>query len=212
MRSAGTLMCLASGAAFGAMAIFGKLAYDEGATVGTLLARALRARRRAVLGCSSLAGGGRPRGPRAAAPRRRASRSRSAPSATRSRPAATSPRWRASTRRCCRCCSTRSRRSSRSPRSRSAASASTRAASPRWCSPRAGSCSSSPAPGRGALDPLGAALGARRRGRLHRLHPRQRRASRERVRPQVLSALVCTGAAATLTVGSALLGEFRPAR
>jgi drug/metabolite transporter (DMT)-like permease len=31
-------MCLASGAAFGAMAIFGKLAYDEGATVGTLLA------------------------------------------------------------------------------------------------------------------------------------------------------------------------------
>jgi drug/metabolite transporter (DMT)-like permease len=36
MRS-GSLMCLGSGAAFGAMAIFGKLAYDEGATVGTLL-------------------------------------------------------------------------------------------------------------------------------------------------------------------------------
>ena len=34
----GTLFCLASGAAFGAMAVFGKLAYDEGATVGTLLA------------------------------------------------------------------------------------------------------------------------------------------------------------------------------
>jgi drug/metabolite transporter (DMT)-like permease len=31
-------MCLASGAAFGAMAIFGKLSYDEGVTVGTLLA------------------------------------------------------------------------------------------------------------------------------------------------------------------------------
>src|SRR5690349_12428910 len=30
--------CLGSGAAFGAMAVFGKLAYDEGATVGTLLA------------------------------------------------------------------------------------------------------------------------------------------------------------------------------
>src|SRR5918999_6496693 len=30
-------MCLASGAAFGAMAIFGKLAYGEGANVGTLL-------------------------------------------------------------------------------------------------------------------------------------------------------------------------------
>src|SRR4051812_13994907 len=31
-------MCLASATAFGAMAVFGKLAYDEGATVGTLLA------------------------------------------------------------------------------------------------------------------------------------------------------------------------------
>src|ERR687896_1894836 len=38
MRSSGTLLCLASGAAFGAMGVFGKLAYDEGATVGTLLA------------------------------------------------------------------------------------------------------------------------------------------------------------------------------
>src|SRR6266536_876420 len=38
MRSLGTLMCLGSGAAFGAMAIFGKLAYGDGATVGTLLA------------------------------------------------------------------------------------------------------------------------------------------------------------------------------
>src|SRR3954462_8150976 len=36
--SVGTLFCLGSGAAFGAMAIFGKLAYGEGATVGTLLA------------------------------------------------------------------------------------------------------------------------------------------------------------------------------
>jgi drug/metabolite transporter (DMT)-like permease len=38
VRSSGTFFCLASGAAFGAMAIFGKLAYDQGATVGTLLA------------------------------------------------------------------------------------------------------------------------------------------------------------------------------
>lgn len=35
--SSGPLMCLGSGAAFGAMAIFGKLAYGQGATVGTLL-------------------------------------------------------------------------------------------------------------------------------------------------------------------------------
>lgn len=34
----GVLLCTASGAAFGAMAIFGKLAYAQGATVGTLLA------------------------------------------------------------------------------------------------------------------------------------------------------------------------------
>src|SRR4051794_8692435 len=35
--SSGTLMCLGSGAAFGAMAVFGKLAYGQGSTVGTLL-------------------------------------------------------------------------------------------------------------------------------------------------------------------------------
>jgi drug/metabolite transporter (DMT)-like permease len=38
VRSSGSLLCLASGTAFGAMAVFGKLAYGEGATVGTLLA------------------------------------------------------------------------------------------------------------------------------------------------------------------------------
>jgi drug/metabolite transporter (DMT)-like permease len=38
MPSSGALLCLASAAAFGTMGIFGKLAYDEGATVGTLLA------------------------------------------------------------------------------------------------------------------------------------------------------------------------------
>src|SRR4051812_7111056 len=38
MRCSGTLFILASGAAFGAMAVFGKLAYEDGATVGTLLA------------------------------------------------------------------------------------------------------------------------------------------------------------------------------
>ncbi len=38
MPPSGVLFCLGSAAAFGAMGIFGKLAYDEGATVGTLLA------------------------------------------------------------------------------------------------------------------------------------------------------------------------------
>jgi len=37
VRSSGTVLCLGSGAAFGAMAVFGKLAYAGGATVGTLL-------------------------------------------------------------------------------------------------------------------------------------------------------------------------------
>jgi drug/metabolite transporter (DMT)-like permease len=38
MPPPGALFCLGSAAAFGAMGVFGKLAYDEGATVGTLLA------------------------------------------------------------------------------------------------------------------------------------------------------------------------------
>ena len=38
MPSAGALLCLTSAAAFGVMGIFGKLAYEEGATVSTLLA------------------------------------------------------------------------------------------------------------------------------------------------------------------------------
>jgi drug/metabolite transporter (DMT)-like permease len=38
MRSTGTLLCIGSAAGFGAMAVLGKLAYENGATVGTLLA------------------------------------------------------------------------------------------------------------------------------------------------------------------------------
>ena len=38
MSRAGALYCLVSAAGFGAMGIFGKLAYEEGVTVGTLLA------------------------------------------------------------------------------------------------------------------------------------------------------------------------------
>ena len=37
-RTSGTALCLASAASFGAMGVFGRLAYDDGATVGTLLA------------------------------------------------------------------------------------------------------------------------------------------------------------------------------
>jgi len=38
MNPSGVAFCVSSAAAYGAMGIFGKLAYDEGATVGTLLA------------------------------------------------------------------------------------------------------------------------------------------------------------------------------
>jgi drug/metabolite transporter (DMT)-like permease len=37
MQRSGVILCLVSAVAFGALGIFGKLAYDEGATVGTLL-------------------------------------------------------------------------------------------------------------------------------------------------------------------------------
>jgi drug/metabolite transporter (DMT)-like permease len=54
--SSGTLLCLASGASFGTMAIFGKLAYGDGATVGTLLS--VRFALAAVLFWALLAAGG----------------------------------------------------------------------------------------------------------------------------------------------------------
>src|SRR5918992_2232119 len=60
MRSSGTLLCLASGAAFGAMGVFGKLAYDEGATVGTLLA--VRFSLAAVMFWALVVAGGEARG------------------------------------------------------------------------------------------------------------------------------------------------------
>ena len=93
MRSSGALFCIASGAAFGAMAVFGKLAYDEGATVGTLLGVrfTLAAAMFWVLDPAA-------RDPRAAAAATSAPASRSAPAATRSRPAATSSRSAASRR------------------------------------------------------------------------------------------------------------------
>ena len=84
-------------------AIFGKLAYDEGATVGTLLAVRFVARRRAALGARRRHGR---RAPPARAARAATSRIALALGAHRlQRPGrrATSPRSSASTRRCSRC-------------------------------------------------------------------------------------------------------------
>ena len=63
MNPAGSLLCLGSAAAFGAMAIFGKLAYGEGANTATLLAVRF-AIAAAVLWAVVLAKGGLPRLPR----------------------------------------------------------------------------------------------------------------------------------------------------
>ena len=107
MPATGALFCLASAAAFGAMGVFGKLAYDEGATVGTLLAtRFVLAAALLWLSCAA-------RAVRASCGRcpaaTSASRSRSARSATAPRPAATSRRSTGSTPPCSRCSSTPSR-------------------------------------------------------------------------------------------------------
>lgn len=68
MRPTGTLLCVASGAAFGATAIFAKLAYDAGANVGTVLS--LRFAIAAILFWGLLAARRAPAGVRPALPRR----------------------------------------------------------------------------------------------------------------------------------------------
>jgi drug/metabolite transporter (DMT)-like permease len=63
--------------------------------------------------------------------------------------------------------------------------------------------------GTGALDPLGAAL-AMAAAIVYSTYILVSDGIVGRMRPQILSALVCTGAAASLTVGSALIGQLRP--
>jgi drug/metabolite transporter (DMT)-like permease len=63
--------------------------------------------------------------------------------------------------------------------------------------------------GAGALDPLGAGLGLGA-ALVYSIYILVSERIAARMRPHILAALVCTGAAASLTVGSALLGELRP--
>ena len=63
--------------------------------------------------------------------------------------------------------------------------------------------------GAGALDPLGVALGLSA-AVLYSAYILISEGVAGRVRPQVLAALVCTGGAFALIVGSALLGMLRP--
>ena len=63
--------------------------------------------------------------------------------------------------------------------------------------------------GAGALDPLGVALGLGA-AVVYSAYILVSDGIAGRVRPRVLATLVCTGAAGSLIIGSALLGELRP--
>jgi drug/metabolite transporter (DMT)-like permease len=207
VRSSGTLLCLASGAAFGAMAVFGKLAYEQGATVGTLLAvRFLLAA--TVFWALVLAGG--------AARELRALRPRDTATAL-----ALGGCGYALQAGCFFAALERIDASLLSlllytfpaivavaafalgreslDRRRLAALA---LASGGLVLVLAGA-------GAGAIDPLGAALGLSA-ALVYSAYILVSHGIAARVRPRLLSALVCTGAAASLTVGSTLLGELRP--
>jgi drug/metabolite transporter (DMT)-like permease len=207
MNSPGTLLCLGSGAAFGAMAVFGKLAYGDGATVGTLLAvrfalaaalfwalvlaggaaAEIRALRRGDVGVGLALGGA---GYALQAGCYFAALERIDASllslllytfpAIVAAAAVALGRERLDGRRL----------------------ASLVLASGGLALVVAGA-------GAGALDPLGVALGLGA-AVVYSTYILVSDGIVGRMRPQVLSALVCTGAAASLTVGSALLGQLRP--
>ena len=207
MRSSGTLLCLGSGAAFGAMAVFGKLTYGEGATLGTLLAvrfvlaaalfwalvlagsaaRELRALAGRDIGVGLAMGGcgyALQAGCYFAALERIDASLLSLllytfPAIVAAAAVALG----------------RERMDSRRLAALGLAFG--------------GLAMVVAGAGAGALDPLGAALGLGA-AVVYSTYILVSDGIVSRVRPRVLSALVCTGAAASLTVGSALLGELRP--
>jgi drug/metabolite transporter (DMT)-like permease len=207
MRSSGTLLCLASGAAFGAMAVFGKLAYGEGATVGTLLAvrfvlaaalfwmlilaggamHEVRALGRRDVGVGLALGGC---GYAIQAGLYFASLQRIDASLL-SLLVYTFPAIVAAAA----VALGRERIDGRRLAALGLASG--------------GLVLVVSGAGAGALDPLGAALGLSA-AVVYSAYILVSDGIVGRIRPRVLSALVCTGAAAALTVGSALLGELRP--
>jgi drug/metabolite transporter (DMT)-like permease len=207
MRSSGTLLCLGSGAAFGAMAIFGKLAYGEGATVGTLLA--VRFVVAAALFWTLVLAGGAAREVRALSGRDIAiglalggcgyaiqagcyfAALERIDASLLSLLLYTFPAI--------------------------VAAAAVALGRERIDARRVAALGLSfgglvlvvAAAGAGALDPLGAALGLGA-AVVYSTYILVSQGIAGRVRPRVLSALVCTGAAASLTAGSALLGELHP--
>jgi drug/metabolite transporter (DMT)-like permease len=207
MRSSGTLMCLASGAAFGAMAIFGKLAYGEGATVGTLLAVRFLLAAAVFWGLVLAGGAAREVG---ALGRRDVGTALGLGGVGYALQAG-----------CYFAALTRIDASLLSlllytfPAIVAAAAVALgreringrRVAALVLAS--SGLALVVAGAGTGALDPVGAALGLGA-ACVYSTYILVSEGVAVRMRPTVLSAIVCSGAAATLTVGAAVLGEFRP--
>lgn len=207
MPAPGILICVASAASFGAMAIFGKLAYEEGATVGTLLA--LRFALAAALFWALVAATGGLRRVRALGRRDLAgglalgafgySAQAGAYFAALTRLDAsllslllyTFPAM----------VTVAAIALGRERASRRTAGALALASS--------GLVLVLAGAGAGALDPLGTALGLVA-AVIYTTYILSSSALAGRTDPLVLSALVCTGAAATLTLASAALGDLRP--
>ena len=204
MRCSGTVLCLASGAAFGAMGIFGKLAYGEGATVGTLLA--VRFSLAAVMFWAIVLAGGAARG---------LSRGDAAAGLALGAVAYTlqAGSYFAALERID--ASLLALLVYTFP-AMVAAGAVARGRE-RLDGRRAGALGLASGglvlvvagAGTGALDPVGAGLGLAA-AVVYSAYILSSEGVARRMRPGTLSALVCTGAAATLTAGSALLGELRP--
>jgi drug/metabolite transporter (DMT)-like permease len=207
MRSSGTLLCLGSGAAFGAMAVFGKLAYGDGATVGTLLA--VRFVLAAALFWALVLAGGAVQEVRALAGR---------DIVVGLAMGGCGYALQAG------CYFAALERIDASLLSlllytfpAIVAGAAVALGRERMDGRRLAALGLAfgglglvvAGAGAGALDPLGAALGLGA-AVVYSTYILVSDGIVARVRPRVLSALVCTGAAASLTVGSALLGELRP--
>lgn len=207
MNSPGTLLCLGSATAFGAMAVLGKLAYDGGATVGTLLS--VRFLLAAVLFWGLVFAGG-------AAHELRALGGRDMGIALAL--GACGYAIQAG------CYFAALERIDASLLSlllytfpAMVAAAAVALGRERMDARRVGALVLASGglalvvagAGAGALDPLGAALGLGA-AVVYSTYILVSEGIVGRVGPRLLSALVCTGAAATLTLGSSLLGELRP--
>ncbi|HEX2413363.1 MAG TPA: DMT family transporter [Solirubrobacteraceae bacterium] len=202
--STGTLSCLGSSAAFGAMAVLGKLAYAEGATVGTLLS--LRFALAAAVFWALIGARGEPRALRGRDVAAALALGACGYAAQAGAAFGALARIDASllslllyTFPAIVMIAAIGLGRERADRRRVAALALT----------SGGLVLVVAGAGTGALDPLGTSL-ALAAAVLHGAYILISEGLAARLRSRVLAALVCTGAALTLTGGSALLGELRP--